>query len=325
MLSIIIPAYNASKTIDRCIDSIQQNKDKNFEIIVVDDGSTDNQNDIINALRKRYHNITLLTQNNEGCLSARMHGFLMATGAYCTTVDADDYVTKDYVGQINNLIKRNEDIDYFLFNNYRNDMGPEVFNKERAISEMEISDKVLLLKKIVFEHECAIWNKVFRTTLMKETAKELEPYYSVIYGEDQIINVAYMQNGLMKRALIKDIAVYYHYKEMGVTGQKKIEKCFDDAIKLLQYYDEIVFRNKKYDNRLSSQIIDIMVRSIAGLTRRMTNEEIKDDKSKLLKVLKIMKKYKIYRFNQLLSRVYLRLEILIKYNGFKQQKGEGFI
>ena len=271
-------------------------------------------NEIINELRKEYHNITLLTQNNEGCISARMRGFLMATGTYCTTVDADDYVSDDYVDIINNLLKHNEDIDYFLFNNFRNDLGPEIFIKERVISEMKTSDKHILLKQIVFENESGIWNKVFRTDLMKETAKVLQPYYSVIYGDDQIINVAYIQNSMVKRAIIKDVAVYYHYKEMGVTGNKRIAKCLVDTIKLMQYYDEIVLQDSKYEKRVSSDIIYNIVRSIAALVRRMNEEkkEIIIEKTNLLNVKKKMKKYKIYRLNHLLSKIYFEIIMLMK-------------
>lgn len=92
-LSVIIPIYNAEKYIKRCIESVyRQDLDiNNFELLVVNDGSTDNSPSIVKELQKIYPNITLIDKENGGAASARNKGIDKATGEYLVFIDADDY------------------------------------------------------------------------------------------------------------------------------------------------------------------------------------------------------------------------------------------
>ncbi len=114
-LSVIIPAYNAEKTISACLDSIfyQKNADK-YEIIIVNDGSTDKTGLIARQYQTRYKNITLINQKNLHVSAARNTGMDFATGRYITFVDADDRVgisyscVRDYLSGKNNYVYRSE-------------------------------------------------------------------------------------------------------------------------------------------------------------------------------------------------------------------------
>lgn len=101
-VSIIIPAYNASKYIKRCIASLLNQTYKNIEIIVVNDGSTDNTLEMA-----KQFDITVLDKENGGVSSARNMGLKIATGDYICFVDADDYVEKNYIESVINVIKEN--------------------------------------------------------------------------------------------------------------------------------------------------------------------------------------------------------------------------
>ena len=98
-ISIIIPAYNAAKYIKRCVMSLKNQTYKNIEIIVINDGSTDNTLDIINDL-----DIIVIDKENGGVSSARNMGLDRCTGDYIIFVDADDYVEKNYLEDIVNVI-----------------------------------------------------------------------------------------------------------------------------------------------------------------------------------------------------------------------------
>ena len=89
-ISIIIPVYNSENTINRCIDSLLKQTYKNFEIIVINDGSTDKTLKIINDYQKKHNNIFVYSQKNSGAGEARNNGLKKAKGKYVTFVDSDD-------------------------------------------------------------------------------------------------------------------------------------------------------------------------------------------------------------------------------------------
>lgn len=93
LVSVIIPAFNSKQFISKCIDSVIAQSYKNIEIIVVNDGSTDNTTDIV----KKYNNVILLNKKNGGLCSARNLGVENATGKYVVFVDSDDFIEKDFV------------------------------------------------------------------------------------------------------------------------------------------------------------------------------------------------------------------------------------
>lgn len=95
-VSVIIPAYNAARTLPRCLKSIQAQYEQNWECIVVNDGSTDNTAEIIERYAMLDSRIRVITQANCGVSAARNCGLKHAIGEYVTFVDSDDYVELDY-------------------------------------------------------------------------------------------------------------------------------------------------------------------------------------------------------------------------------------
>ena len=96
MLSIIIPCYNVSKTIIRTIESVLAQTNYDFEIIAVDDGSTDNTLEILKKIASKDNRIFVVHKPNGGVSSARNYGMKYAKGEYISFVDADDYVDNDF-------------------------------------------------------------------------------------------------------------------------------------------------------------------------------------------------------------------------------------
>ena len=110
--SFIVPAYNTEKYIDKCLKSIFSNTYKNFEVIIVNDGSTDKTEDIINKYIKKYDNIIYIKQKNMGLSLARNNGVKKATGDYLLFIDSDDYVEKNLLENINKNI---DDLDVLRY------------------------------------------------------------------------------------------------------------------------------------------------------------------------------------------------------------------
>ena len=101
MISVIIPAYNAEKQITNCLKSFENQRYKDFEIIVVNDGSTDKSEEVVNNYKQKSPmNILLVTQINSGVSVARNTGVKHARGNYLCFVDSDDMVTPEYLEKI---------------------------------------------------------------------------------------------------------------------------------------------------------------------------------------------------------------------------------
>ena len=97
MVSVIVPVYNSEKYLTECIESIMAQHYSNIEVILIDDGSTDNSGRIIDNYAQRYSQIRAIHTDNQGVSSARNCGIEMSSGDFITFIDADDWITPDYV------------------------------------------------------------------------------------------------------------------------------------------------------------------------------------------------------------------------------------
>lgn len=97
LVSVIVPVYNRKTTIFRCLDSILKQSYRNFEVLVIDDGSDDGTSDICRSVSKTDARIKLFSQDNHGVSYSRNRGIAAATGKYVVFIDSDDYVNAQYV------------------------------------------------------------------------------------------------------------------------------------------------------------------------------------------------------------------------------------
>lgn len=116
--SVIIPLYNKAKYICKSIDSVLKQSFDDFEIIVVDDGSTDESKSIVQNNYGQLDTISIVSQANAGPAAARNTGVKCATGNWILFLDADDLLLPDALSIFNSLIKKNEGIDYIICNYY---------------------------------------------------------------------------------------------------------------------------------------------------------------------------------------------------------------
>ena len=105
MISIIVPVYNSEKYLDECLKSIQKQSYRNFEVICVDDGSTDNSANIVNEYIKTDTRFQLFTQSNSGVSAARNLGLSKVSGEFICFVDSDDIIDNLFLENLINLAK----------------------------------------------------------------------------------------------------------------------------------------------------------------------------------------------------------------------------
>ena len=96
IISVIIPVYNVEKYLSRCIESVLNQTYRNLEIIIVDDGSTDDSLNICRRYEKKDKRIKVIHQDNGGLSSARNKGLMNSTGEYISFVDSDDWLHPDF-------------------------------------------------------------------------------------------------------------------------------------------------------------------------------------------------------------------------------------
>ena len=108
VVTVIIPAYNAEKYIGRCLDSVLKQSFKDFEILVIDDGSTDKTGDIVKRYAENDRRINYVRQKNEGVARTRNKAMKLAKGDYVAFIDNDDYIDDDYIEAL--LPREGEDV-----------------------------------------------------------------------------------------------------------------------------------------------------------------------------------------------------------------------
>ena len=170
-VSIIIPVYNSEKYIGRCIDSILNQTYTNYELILIDDGSTDNSLKILNDYKKKDNRIRVYSQKNKGVAITRNRGIKLSNGQYICFIDNDDYIENKY---LENLVS----------NCCNNDF---VIGGYKRVSD----DKILFKKKLKntnfskFEN-VAPWGKLIKKSYLINNKIE---FFSFPIGEDIIFNI----------------------------------------------------------------------------------------------------------------------------------------
>lgn len=164
-ISVIIPIYNVEKYLEECIKSVVNQTYKNLEIILVNDGSLDESEKIIDKYYKKDSRIKVITKENKGLSSARNEGIRQATGEYILHVDGDDYISNCCCEQLIRRAKsENLDIvigDIRIFDNIK-----EKYWQDSDLGTNVIDGK-LFLKKYYFVGKAtnAIWNKLIKKEL----------------------------------------------------------------------------------------------------------------------------------------------------------------
>lgn len=192
LVSIIVPVYNGQRYLGECIDSILNQDYENIELIIVNDGSKDASSRIIDEYAKKDKRVKAIYQKNSGVSSARNNGINNANGEYVTFVDADDYLEKDYVGYLCNLIVENDaDISLTPFPNKVTESNKKINNKIDdyiVLWSGEDAMKNMLYYKVVISS----WNKMFSLNLLKKNKVRFNTNLS--FGEGFDFTIASFQH-----------------------------------------------------------------------------------------------------------------------------------
>ena len=219
--SIIVPVFNVESYLEQCLDSLIKQNLKNYEIILVNDGSTDKSIEICNKYAEKNLNIRLINQENKGLGAARNIGIQNAIGKYITFVDSDDFVEEDmYYGMLSQAFA--DDLDLIVFNMkyYYEDgstkpltfklEGNKIYNRQELI-------EAFLTKKF----ESFACNKLFKRELFNEIRYDEGVYYEDIYTCFKILNRVNTAKAICEELY------YYRQRNNNITSSVSIN-CLND-------------------------------------------------------------------------------------------------
>lgn len=246
--SIIVPVYNSQDYIGECLESIFVQDYSNYQVIVVDDGSTDSSKDIVNSYLKKHLNILTLDKKHSNAGDARNEGLLYAEGDYCLFLDSDDVLEPDALGRVSECIEKNHPdiVVYGAFYFFGNDMGSK-YSMDWMLDERIIGEYECITEKeadsIMYSYTgCNPWNKVIR----KDFIDENQLRFQSINKSNDVYFIA-MALALSKRTVfLRDKLINYRIHKKSIQGS-------DDGLGN-EYYDALIELKKglikygKYDS-----------------------------------------------------------------------------
>ncbi|MBE6816650.1 MAG: glycosyltransferase family 2 protein [Ruminococcaceae bacterium] len=263
-LSIIIPAYNAENYIARCIKSILKQTFKDYELIIVNDGSTDRTEEICDFYATQDSRIKLYNTDNHGCLAARVFGISQSNGKYILNCDADDrYFSKKAFETLYQYAKSDKYqlIQFGHYNKYHHLGVRRSVKSPICIQNEEFMDKEY--PRLLGSYERAIinnsvWNKLYSRELITALPNTSD-VGRTFWGDDNIVNL-YLLSDCNSVYIVPDI-IYMHYSNTGGTNQYRDDAMQNLNIKKLQQLD---FLEQYTGNKDKQCILSDTYTEIAG-------------------------------------------------------------
>lgn len=190
-VSLVIPVYNVEKFLKKCLDTVLLQNFKDFEVILIDDGSTDTSGTICDEYQKKDNRINVIHKDNGGVSEARNLGILNASGDYLIFIDSDDYIKDDYIKLLVDGIESGPFqlacADYYIsFNNNieihsRNDGMKENYTSVDGVNELINKEK----------YQGYLWNKIFNRKIIVQNCIFFDT--SIKIWEDLLFCLQYMK------------------------------------------------------------------------------------------------------------------------------------
>ena len=289
LISIVVPIYNSEQHLSKCIESILRQTYGNIEIILVNDGSTDNSLKIARDYAKKDSRILVINQENSGGVISRKNGIKKAKGDYVIIEDSDDWLEENLIEKCVEAIEKHDGVDIvkfgFIFEpskKERNLLNDGVINKE-VLKDKEIE---LVIERLIYETDCnQVWNEMVKRSLYDFSDGIFDKI--VHKGEDLQINLQIFQKA-KKIVFLKDNLYHYLDNPSGITNDISTGKVISNikdsiylnnvrkniAIEKFGHANDVILKNKTA-SILSNKIIRILA----------TNKNPKKDLCKIQKGL----------------------------------------
>ena len=310
-ISIVVPIYNEADYLYRSINSLINQIYTNLEILLVNDGSTDNSLEIIKKYAKADKRIKIINKNNGGLVDATITGIKYATGDYICFLDPDDYIGLDFIDNFINLILKYGKLDFYAAGFYQDNNGEHFPYSLRENNVFDIKKIRKLRSKFLFDGTnltsnyifISRWNKMYKTSVLKNLIKLFSNFKDVDLGEDTIFN--FIMLNFSKTGMATTFINSYYYNignQNSMMNSSNVEAHYQKALTAYTKFKELLHSNGVSENQAYILYYDLLASLI---------EKNKNNVLLMNSILKRIKKDKVYQKSE---------RILLQSNISKRQK-----
>ncbi|MGN0383578.1 MAG: glycosyltransferase family 2 protein [Eubacterium sp.] len=307
-ISVVVPVYNAEKTVERCVESIISNNYNDLEIILVEDCSKDNSLKKCIALSEKYSNVRYVhNEVNMGVSYTRNRGIYEATGTYTMFVDSDDWIDGNYFNLFNEAIDKYPNVlvicGYVNHDEKYNGITDNIVWSESIENDCfvlkdvlkEVYDKTLLQQ---------LWNKMFITKIIQDNKLRFDESISI--GEDLRFILEYIKVSNIKDVVFINKLLYHYMRDqedslMFKVGLESVEeplKNLRSLYELVGYDKELIKKNIASDRQKQIELYAYLIMHNAGMDKK--------EKKRLILALDTENGQALYRKNR---KIYFKEKI----------------
>lgn len=271
LVSIIIPIYNVEKYLSKCLESLINQTYQNIEIILVDDGSSDNSKTICDDYALKDKRIIVIHKKNEGVAQARIDGFNRSSGELVTFIDSDDYVDLSYIEKLVTPFDQYE-IDLCICDYYIVSKG-SISHINRTVQGLLVGDQIekMISTKYLYDNnnKCAglpmyLWTRMIKREFVGDALKY---GFGLWWGEDQVASFHIVTN--VKAMFVLPEPLYYYVKHDGQATSIYKSSLWTNQFECWKRY-----KNLDTTNLLEQQLPVRMWWTVKRNFRKMRNYKI---------------------------------------------------
>ncbi|MDY6030089.1 MAG: glycosyltransferase family 2 protein [Acidaminococcaceae bacterium] len=287
LITIIIPVYNVEKYLSDCLDSVINQTYKNLEIILVDDGSTDDSGKICDDYAMIDNRIKVIHKHNEGVTLARIVAFQHSQGEFIMFIDSDDYVSDNIVDRMV-FVQREYDVDIVSCQNFDDNDG--VISEPGIRTELGFYDKKRLIELLQtnFLHDKRtlmagmtgyLWTRLIKRTFV---GNALNAGVDMIHSEDQVAMLQLLYDA-QSMYVMKDRLYYYVSRHGQVTKKydSRLWNNFEVYFKRIQQIDKCEYLKEQIPRRIFMMLRMLVQMELRNKTlcysKRLNNVRVRFD------------------------------------------------